>query len=87
MHAYKTSPEFYHPTEKTFQIFNLDIHDANNSLKRKIIDCILYIVERQGKDDKSKEEMLQLLNGDPYHKIIRKINKVNHSVGSLSDEG
>jgi hypothetical protein len=31
--------------------------------------------------------MLQIFTGDPYQKIIRKIGKNNHSIGSLSDEG
>lgn len=31
--------------------------------------------------------MLQIFSADPYNKIIRKIGKTNHSVGSLSDQG
>ena len=29
--------------------------------------------------------MLQIFSADPYNKLIRKIGKTNHSVGSLSD--
>jgi hypothetical protein len=86
-HAYKTSPEFYYPTERTFEVFDCEMNDANSTLKRKVIDCILLIIDRQGKDDKSREELLQIFSADPYSKIIRKMGKTNNSVGSLSDEG
>jgi hypothetical protein len=55
MHAYRTSPEFYYPTERTFEVFDVEISDASSNLKRKVIDCILLILERQAKDDKSRD--------------------------------
>ena len=61
--------------------------DTTSSLKRKIIDCILLIVERQGKDEKIRDEMLHVFSSDPYQKIIRKIGKTNNSIGSLSEDG
>jgi hypothetical protein len=85
-HAYKTSPEFYYPTERTFEVFDCEMNDTNSTLKRKVIDCILLIIDRQGKDDKSREELLQIFSADPYSKIIRKMGKTNNSVGSLSDD-
>jgi len=45
------------------------------------------IIEKQGKDDKTREEMLQKFSVDPYNKIIRKMGKTNYSIGSLSEEG
>jgi hypothetical protein len=60
------------------------MNDTNITLKRKIIDCILFIIERQSKDDKSKEEMLNIFSADPLSKIMRKIGKNNNSLGSLS---
>lgn len=62
------------------------MNDSNSTLKRKVIDCILLIIERQGKDEKSREEMLQIFSADPYSKIIRKMGKPNNSIGSLSDD-
>jgi len=50
MHAYKTSPEFYYPTNKTFKAFDEEMNDCNSSIKRKIIDCILLILEKNAKD-------------------------------------
>ena len=43
------------------------------------------IIERQGKDEKSKEDMLHIFSADPYSKIVRKMGKTNNSIGSLSD--
>lgn len=63
------------------------MNDTNSTLKRKVIDCILFIIERQSKDDKSKEEMLNIFSADPLSKIMRKIGKNNNSLGSLSEEG
>lgn len=83
-HAYKTSPEFYYPVERTFEVFDQEMNDINSTLKRKVVDCILLIIEKQGKDDKNKEEMLQFFSADPYHKILRKMGKTNNSIGSLS---
>jgi hypothetical protein len=60
------------------------MNDTNSTLKRKVIDCILFIIERQSKDDKSKEEMLNIFSADPLSKIMRKIGKNNNSLGSLS---
>jgi hypothetical protein len=61
------------------------MNDANSTIKRKVIDCILIIIERQGKDEKSKEDMLHIFSADPYSKIVRKMGKTNNSIGSLSD--
>jgi len=44
-------------------------------------------LERQGKDDKDRDEMLQVFSTDPYNKIIRKMGRTNNSLGSGSDEG
>ena len=85
MHAYRTSPEFYYPTDRIFEVFNYEINDITSNLKRKVFDCIIMIIERQGKDEKVREEMLHSFSADPYNKIIRKIGKTNHSLGSLSD--
>ena len=63
------------------------MNDTNSTLKRKVIDCILFIIERQSKDDKSKEEMFNIFSADPLSKIMRKIGKNNNSLGSLSEEG
>ena len=56
-------------------------------MKRKVIDCILVILERMGdREEKSKEELLQIFAADPYNKIVRKLgSKQNYSIGSLSD--
>lgn len=62
------------------------MNDAASTLKRKVIDCILLIIERQGKDDKAKEELLQIFSADPYSKILRKMGRNNNSAGSLSDD-
>jgi len=56
-------------------------------VKRKVIDCVILILERQGKDDKDRDEMLQVFSADPYNKIIRKMGRTNNSLGSGSDEG
>lgn len=64
----------------------MEITDTNSSLKRKVIDCIVLILERQGKDEKEREEMLQVFSADPYNKIIRKMGKTNKSLGSYSEE-
>jgi hypothetical protein len=85
-HAYKTSPEFYYPTERTFEVFDCEMNDAASTLKRKVIDCIMLIIDRQGKDDRGREEMLQIFSADPYSKIVRKMGKTNNSIGSLSDD-
>lgn len=53
-HAYKTSPEFYCPTDRTFEVFDSEMNDPASTLKRKVIDCILLIVDRTGKDDKAR---------------------------------
>lgn len=55
MHAYRTSPEFYYPPERPFEVFNLEITDQASNLKRKVIDCILLIIEKQGKDEKTRD--------------------------------
>lgn len=85
MHAYRTSPEFYYPPDRTFAVFDLEISDAGSSLKRKVIDCVLFIIERQGKDDHTREELLQRFSADPYSKILRKMGKTNNSLGELSE--
>jgi hypothetical protein len=36
-------------------VFDVEISDASSNLKRKVIDCILLILERQAKDDKSRD--------------------------------
>ena len=66
-------------------MFNFEINDIASNLKRKVIDCIIMIVERQGRDERVREEMLHVFSADPYNKIIRKIGKTNHSAGSISD--
>lgn len=66
-------------------MFDCEMNDCNSTLKRKVIDCILLIIERQGKDDKSREELLQIFSADPYSKILRKMGKTNNSLGSHSD--
>jgi hypothetical protein len=62
------------------------MNDPASTLKRKVIDTILLIVDRTGKDEKSKEDLLQVFSPDPYSKIVRKMAKTNQSVGSLSDD-
>ena len=84
MHAYRTSPQFYHPPQRTFQVFNLEISDAPQTLKRKIIDCVLFIIERQAKDEQSRDEMLHLFSQDPYMKIVRKLGKPSKSIATMS---
>lgn len=46
----------------------------------------MLIVERQGKDDRVREEMLQVFSADPYNKIMRKMGKTHNSLGEISDE-
>ena len=87
MHAYRTSPEFYYPVERPFEVFNAEMSDITSSLKRKVIDCVLLIIERQGKDEKNRDEMLQRFSADPYNKIMRKMGKTHNSIGSVSEEG
>ena len=54
LHAYKTSPEFYYPYERSFNAFDREIVDRNSNLKWKAIDCIMVVLERQGLNEKVK---------------------------------
>lgn len=44
MYSYKTSPEFYYPVEKPFEIFDLEIMNKNSNLKWKVIDCVILMI-------------------------------------------
>ena len=73
IHAYKTSPEFYYPYQRTFQVFDREVMDKNSNLKWKAIDCILLVLDRQPNGDKVKDEMCNIFSIDTYNKVIRKL--------------
>ena len=75
LHAYRTSPEFYYPYEKSFSVFDREIVDRGSNLKFKAIDCIVVVLERQGLTDKVRDDMLGIFSADTYHKIMRKLGK------------
>lgn len=60
--------------------------DPSSTLKRKVIDTVLLILDRNAKDDKAKEDMLQIFSADPYSKITRKMGRTHNSIGTLSDD-
>ena len=86
IHAYRTSPEFYHPHERLFRLFDREISEPQSQLKRKVIDCVLVILERQANDCHSKEAMLQVFHQQHSLKILRRLGKNSFSAESISEE-
>lgn len=46
------------------------------------MDCIITVIEKQGKNEKAKDEMMSTLSPEVYNKIMRKMNKTHNSIGS-----
>lgn len=84
LHAFRTSPEFYHPTQRTFFILEKEIKDYNSNLKWKAVDCLITVIEKQAKNEKMKDEMMNTLSPEVYNKVLRKMNKTHTSIGSNS---
>lgn len=61
-----------------------EVKDQNSNLKWKAIDCLVLVIEKQGKTEKMKENMMATLSPEVYNKILRKMNKTHNSIGSHS---
>ena len=84
-HTYRSSPEFFYPYEKVFRMFDREISEPHSQLKRKVIDCILVILERQASNQLTKENMLQVFTQHHSLKILRRLGKHMFIAESVSE--
>lgn len=85
-HAYRSSPEFFHPYEKVFKMFDREISEPHSQLKRKVIDCVLVILDRHAPNQLAKENMLQVFTQQHSLKILRRLGKSTWTAESVSEE-